>query len=170
MQKPLTLLLVAALTLSACNAWRNSRVNPSNWFGNSRSVPADTATAGEVNPLLPATRGRDAAPVDRSIPITAITELKVEPTPTGAIIYATGVANRQGAYAARLRPELTEENAENGVLAFSFRVLYPRDPTPQGPEQTRRITEAISVTNQDLEGIRLIRVTGQQNAREARRR
>ena len=42
--------------------------------------------------------------------------------------------------------------------------------TPQGPERTREVTDAIDISQDDLDGIRLIRVRGQQNALESRRR
>ena len=162
------------MTLSACSAWRDSRVNPSNWFGRDRGSVANVQADGTVNPLLPQedSIGMFDRPdaVDISVPITTVTELRVEPTNTGAIIYASGVANRQGAYSARLRRERSEEDAQNGILTYSFRVGYPVDPTPQGPEQTRRVHEAASVSNDTLQGIRLIRVVGETNAREARRR
>ena len=108
--------------------------------------------------------------MDRSVPIAVVSELRIDPTNTGAIIFASGVATRQGAFGAELRPDPSEQNAKNGVLAYTFRVIYPEEPTPQGPERSRTVSDAVNVTAQELEGIRLIRVSGQQNAREARRR
>ena len=150
-------------------------MNPSNWFGDSTSTTADASVQAEqVNPLVPQKTGkglfeRPDQP-DRSLPIAVISELRVDPTTTGAIVTATGIATRQGAYGAQLRPIVSEENAQNGVLAYTFRVTYPEDPTPQGPERSRTVTQAVTLSSQDLEGVRLIRVSGQQNAREVRRR
>lgn len=150
-------------------------MNPSNWFGDSTSTAADPSVQAEAtNPLVPEKTGsglfeRPEKP-DRSVPIAVVSELRVDPTTTGAIIVASGVATRQGAFGAQLRPIVSEENAQNGVLAYTFRVTYPEDPTPQGPERSRTISQAVTLSSQQLQGIRLIRVTGQQNAREVRRR
>ncbi|MEY8843247.1 hypothetical protein AB9K41_29795 [Cribrihabitans sp. XS_ASV171] len=164
-------LLVAALGLSACGGWRDSRVNPSNWFGGSREVPVDTVPAAETNPLIPQRSGTGLLSrperEDRSQPIMTVTELEVEPTPSGAIIRATGVGLRQGGFDAQLRPDPT---AAEGVLAYTFRVIYPEDPTPQGTEASRTIRAAVTLSRQQLAGITTIRVSGAQNARETRRR
>ncbi|TMV08721.1 hypothetical protein FGK63_06260 [Ruegeria sediminis] len=175
MRKPLIALLVASVSLTACSSWQNSRANPTNWFGDSTSTTVEaSATAQETNPLVPQSSGKGlfARPdeVDRSVPIAVVSELRIDPTNTGAIIFASGVAARQGAFGAELRPDPSEENAKNGVLAYTFRVIYPEEPTTQGPERSRTVSDAVNVTTQELEGIRLIRVSGQQNAREARRR
>lgn len=173
MNKPLAVLLIAGLTLSACNSWRNSRVNPTNWFGGSTSTPVETTTAVSTNPLIPASRrGVFARPEeeDRSVPITKVSELTIDPTTSGAIIQVVGVANRQGAYDAELRLTPAEDDAEKGVLTYTFYVTYPENPTPQGTERTRTIRQAISLSRQDLQSIRVIRVVGQENVRESRRR
>ncbi len=173
MNKPLAVLLIAGLTLSACNSWRNSRVNPTNWFGGSTSTPVETTTAASTNPLIPASRrGVFARPEeeDRSVPITKVSELTIDPTTSGAIIQVVGVANRHGAYDAELRLTPAEDDAEKGVLTYTFYVTYPENPTPQGTERTRTIRQAISLSRQDLQSIRVIRVVGQENVRESRRR
>lgn len=174
MQKTLSVLLVALLTLSACNSWRNSRVNPSNWFGNSTPAPVE-ASASDADALVPkqsSGRGLFARPEpeDTSVPIAVITELRIEPNAAGAIVIAAGTALRQGAYNAKLTFVESEENKKNGVMEFVFRVNYPTYATAQGPERTREVTDAVNVSRQDLEGIRLVRVVGQQNALESRRR
>ena len=177
MRKPLTVLLTASLLLSACGGWSTSRVNPTNWFGSSSStpVPATEGTTVAANPLIPANADRQGVlsrpdQVDKSVPIQSITALSVEPTTTGAILRVTGLASRQGAYNTGLRLDRSEENIANGTLSYTFRVVYPNEPTPQGSEPTRTITEAVSLSTKDLEGIKLIRVVGELNAQETRRR
>lgn len=186
MRTALIFLLIGAFTLSACGSWRDSRVNPTNWFGNSRSAPSSEAaaaaasaavpneasgTAASTNPLIPTGRRSIFARPDDypGVPISAVTELRIEQTPSGAIIYATGVANRQGAYNAFLRPLTEEEAPEDGVLIYAFDVVYPEDPTRVGSERTRTVQVARTLSRQQLEGVRLIRVEGVQNARESRR-
>lgn len=173
MTKTPILLILAMLALSGCGGWSNSSLNPGNWFGNSRSVaPAEEAEA--VNPLIPQSTGvsllRRPPPPDRSVPITRITELRVEPTFSGAIIYAQGVAGRQGPYDVSLRDITSAEQAAAGELVLSFRVVYPEDPTYTGTEFSRTVHAAYDVSKQDLQRIRLIRVEGRENARETRRR
>ncbi len=175
MQKSLSLLVVATLTLSACNSWRDSRANPSNWFGSSQPAPAETAPVDEAYALVP--KQNDGVGLfdrpdeeDTSVPIAKIDELRINATPTGAIIYASGTALRQGAFNARLVPVESEENQKNGVMAFTFLVNYPDTQTAQGTERSRMVSDAINVSRQELEGIRLVRVVGQQNALESRRR
>lgn len=176
MQKSLSVLIIAMLTLTACGSWRDSRVNPSNWFGSSKSVKSETPPdPNAADALVPKTRegsGLFSRPdaEDTSVPIAKIDELRIEPIPSGAIIYSSGTALRQGAYNARLVSVNSEENKEKGILEFVFRVNYPNSETLQGSERTRMVSDAINVSTQNLEGIRLIRVVGQQNTLESRRR
>ncbi|MEM9550527.1 MAG: hypothetical protein AAGA05_05085 [Pseudomonadota bacterium] len=165
-------LLVATLVIGGCSAWRDSRVNPSNWFGGSRSVPAQTDGTGELNPLIP-TRGRFARQpvVFNGVLVNEVTDLRIEATNSGAIVYAEGLGAREGGYDARLTP-INPENPvdENGVLAYRFELLYPEAATRAGTSATRKVPVARSLSVQDLEAVRVIRVTGATNARESRRR
>ncbi|MGR3622460.1 hypothetical protein [Pseudophaeobacter sp.] len=171
MRKSLALFLAATLVLSSCGGWRDSRINPGNWFGKSRSTPVEATTAEEVNPLIPEREGKSifarAEEEDLSVPAAQISELRVEPTPTGAIIYATAIAERQGAHELELR--LVPDTAPN-TLEYTFHLLYPEAPTPVGSEHSRTVRAAVTLSDQSLQGIRLIRVSGSQNARETRRR
>ena len=173
MRKPITMLLAASVVLAGCGGWDDSRANPRNWFGKSRSTQLVLAEDPEaVNPLIPQKSSIAQRPeeVDTSVLITSITELKVERNTTGATILVTGIASRQGAYDVELRPEPADEATTKGTLNFTFRVVYPSDPTPIGSDHTRTVHEAYSLTNQDLQGIQLIRVQAEQNVRETRRR
>ncbi|WP_171124859.1 MULTISPECIES: hypothetical protein [unclassified Ruegeria] len=175
MQKSLSLLMIAALTLSACNSWSDSRANPSNWFGSSTSTPPPTEAAYDPNVLVPPEREGSGLfsrpdPVDNSVPIAKVDELRINPTPSGAIIYVRGTAARQGAYGAQLVRVENAENQKNGVLEFTFRVSYPSYATNQGTERSRAVSDAVNVSLDDLQNTRLVRVVGQQNALESRRR
>lgn len=168
MKTTLTLLVSTSLILSACG-WRDSRVNPSNWFGQPEPVAVDES----ANPLVPKKRNsilsRPEA-VDTSVLIASVTSLQIDPTPSGAIILAEGVASRQGAYDAELRPVNTELVSEDGVLELEFRVVYPVTNTAVGNNRSREVFEAYSLTRQQLTGVRLVRVRAAQNALESRRR
>ncbi len=171
MRRSALLLLVASLTLASCGGWSTSRLNPGNWFGRNREVQAAGAEATNINPLIPAATGfKRKQPVDRHVRIDSISELHVERTNTGAIIYATGIASRQGAFDAVLTPEISAPGDSKGVLSFSFEIVNPVNPRPVGTESSRTVTVARNLTNQDLQGIRIIRVDAARNSRETRRR
>lgn len=171
MKKTLVLLLLINFGLAGCSSWRDSRVNPSNWFGGSGSVQANPSGA---NPLVPnrQRRGLFSRPEaeDRSVLIETVTGLQVDPTLSGAIVYATGEAAELGAFDASLQPIDPEGSGEKGVLSFAFNVVYPENRRPQGTPRSREVTVARTLSAKELEGIRVIRVTGRQNARESRRR
>lgn len=173
MHKPLTALLLAGLILAGCG-WRNSRLNPGNWFGKNHSEPVAAAQAEPTNPLVPKKTRKSvfAKPTaeDLSLPITQVTKLEVEPTNTGAIIYVEGVAARQGPYAVQLRDISTPEETADGVLSLSFRVTYPDKSTPQGSEFSRTVRAAKTLSKGKLAPIRTIRVVGETNAQVTRRR
>lgn len=166
--------MVSALALSACSGWSESRVNPSNWFESSTPAPVQVS-ANDANALVPEQRdgvrlfGR---PEEEEItfPITKIDELRIEPTPSGAIVYATGTAARQGAYNARLVRVENDENAKNGILEYTFEVSYPEYATNLGTERSRQVTDASNIGLKELKNVRLVRVRGEQNALESRRR
>ena len=174
MHKSLSVLLVVTMSLSACSGWRDSGANPSNWFGSSTPAPTEVS-ADDANALVPQkgdAKGLFERPdaEDNSVLIAVINELRIDPTPAGAIIYAAGTAIRQGAFNAQLARVGSEELSKNGIMEFTFRVDYPEYATVQGTERARMVSEAVTVSTQELEGIRMVRVVGQQNALESRRR
>jgi hypothetical protein len=170
MRTSIALLIAASVTVSACGGWKDSRANPRNWFGGSEEVELNLDAAAAVNPLLPAEEQSSvfARPeaVDESVLVASITGLRVERTSTGAIIYAEGLAAREGAYNVRLRPI---PDAAEGTLAFQFRADYPVSQTSAGSEATRTVRAAYSLSDAGLDGIRTIRVESAQNAQETRR-
>lgn len=158
--------LIATLMLSSCGGWRDSAANPRNWFNGDRAVEVPK----DANPLLPPQSSSilGDADEDLSVMISVVQSMVVEQTPSGAIVRAQGLADRQGAYQVELR---RDEDAEpDGVMAFEFRVVYPPKSTRVGPEATRQVRAAASVSRQDLQSISVIRVIGAENARETRRR
>lgn len=158
-------LLIAILGLSACS----SNWNPVNWFGRSQEVAVD-ATAEDVNPLIPKRRGMLTRPEEDypGIPVAKITELKIERVPNGALIRAKGVAHVQGAFSVRLDP-LNDGEPVSGVLSFEMLAIHPKGGNPGGSEKTREVIVAYRLTNQQMEGVRTIRVIGVENARQSRR-
>jgi len=172
MHKTVSTLLIATLLLTGCG---NSRLNPFNWFGRAQSEPVDAAEAEEINPLIPAQTGilsssRRARNADPDTdPIATVQALRVERVPGGAILRATAVDSRQGAYGVKLVPENDDELPIDGVLTYSLERQLPQEQRPVGPEQTREVIVARAVTDQQLAGVRTIRVVAEQNVMTVRR-
>lgn len=171
-------LMVSLVCLTACGAVRESRVNPFNWFGQGRSEPVETQAAKQVkeeNPLIPERTGifekkRERDSIYLGTPIARVTELVVERVPGGAIVRAKGVSAAQGVYGVQLTPENEDLIPQDGVLSFRFEGLKPTEPTAVGTEASRTIVAAIDLTNQELDGVRNIRIIAANNAMTSSRR
>ena len=152
---------VVLLALAGCGSFRESRVNPANWFGGRDEAPS----------LAPS----DGYP-DRADPrplVGEIAALQVDRVPGGAIVRATAVPPSQGFWDAALVPEVADSEGnpvpEGGVMAFQFRATPPEGPAGGGSAASREITAGFFVTDQGLAGVRTITVRGQSNQRSARR-
>jgi hypothetical protein len=170
MRKPVVAALVLTMTLSACGAVRDSRLNPFNWFGGSREVAGDVQTAdgtAQANPLIPQRRGAFRRPdaVYMGQPLDQVTELRIERVADGAIVRVQGIAQRADAYDIRLVPQPTERAGE---LHYQLQGEFP-ELTRSTIRLQRPVTVAIHLTDQELEGVRRIRVSALRNARESRR-
>jgi len=164
MRRTLPLLLCSALLLTGCASIQQSRLNPFNWFGGPIQPTAAPLDAnGELRPLVPENAG--ATMTDTRVLIDQITSLRVNRTPDGVILTATGLAAAQGRFNAQLVPT----GYDNGVLGFAFRVAVPEGATDVGRDATRRITVARVLTQAELQGVRTIRVQAARNAQTARR-
>ncbi|THH38606.1 hypothetical protein E4Z66_03280 [Aliishimia ponticola] len=174
MRRTTTILLISATLLGGCGTVRDSRLNPFNWFGRSSEVPAQQQAPEEVNPLIPQkssfNRSRDEyRNRDLTTPIATVTDIKVERVPGGAIVRATGLDATQGAFNVELVPANEDEVPVEGVLTYTFERQVPQDPQPVGTEQSREVVVARALTDQQLQGVRTIRVVAAQNARQVRR-
>ena len=149
--RALILALVAAATLSGCARVAESRFNPFNWFGG--STTEEVVTPAETEDPRPR--------------IAQVTSLVIEPTPTGAIVRATGLPPTQGWWGATLAPETDEP--VGGEMVYVFRAVPPRDPQPISTVRSRELTVARSLSQQDLAATRTVRVIGARNALVARR-
>lgn len=172
MRTTVSILLVASMALASCG-FRDSRINPLNWFGRGQSEPIAQAEEN-TNPLIPRRGGlfsRDREKENRytGTPFEQVTSLVIERVPGGAVIRVTGLAARQGIYDVRLTPANDEEEAVDGVLTYRLEGVRPDRPTPVGTKPTREVVAARKVTDQQLRGVRSIRVEGELNAQVARR-
>lgn len=158
-----TLLSTAVLlTLSGCARLSESRLNPFNWFGNSREVTTSTAPQ-DIRPIIPP--GRRTVVVDSRTLVQSVQSLTVDRAPSGAIVRAVGVAPTQGFYNA----ELVSKGVDNGVLTLEFRAQAPAGFEAEGSARSRQITAAYVIGSTDLAGIRTVRVQAASNARTAAR-
>lgn len=174
MHRRVFLSMAGAFALSGCGGFRDSRINPRNWFGRSTARPrtAAASTAEGGNPLIPERedsifRRAPRAEVYEGTPVDQITELSVERTSEGAIIRVTGQTLQQGAFDVRLVPERPED-APGGVLSYELRALQPSD-MPQGPPRTRQVHAAVFVSREDIERATRVRVRGLRNERVSSR-
>ncbi len=167
MVRAVSVLLLSALVLTSCGGLRDSRLNPMNWFG--RGVSEPVSASAEVNPLIP----RRRASIFRSSQddsyqgrlVGEISELLIERRPGGAVIRASAVANRQGPFEVRLVKNEAESDAD--TLTYDFRAL--QQPGRVGSEWSRTVSAGIWLTDNELAGIREIRVRGQRNVQVSRR-
>ena len=161
MRATLPLILCATLAVTGCARVAESRLNPLNWFGSSQPV-ANVDQNGQLRPLV---TGTGPAVIDQRGAIDQISAMAVDRTPGGAIVRATGIASTQGQFNAQLVPV----SNTGGVLTLAFRVEAPSGFAAGGSDFSRQITVARAFSDRDLAGIRVIRVQGVRNAREARR-
>lgn len=143
------LLLTLCLALAGCG-FRDSRLNPFNWFGR-----------GEPREAVVATDPTDPRPL-----VAGVVSLTVEPTQGGAIVRARGQTPTQGWWDA----ELVEVPTDNpGVLVYEFRLKEPTERTDVSTPQSREVDVAVFVSRFDLDGVGEIVVQGAQNALTSRR-
>jgi hypothetical protein len=153
MRLPFLALMVVALALPACGGFRDSRLNPLNWFG--RSQPMQTVAVAQ--PGVP----EDPRPL-----VQQVLSMSVEPLPGGAIVKATGLPPTQGHWAGELVALPLEEG---GRQVYEFRLAPPPEPTRVSTQFSREVTVAVYLTNQQLAEISQIVVQGQLNARSSTR-
>lgn len=170
MRTRLSAALIVTLLLTGCAGLRDSRANPANWFG--RDAPAPAESDADTNPLIPGQRGlfrnsRERARAEakaQTTPIATVVAARLEPVPGGAILRVTGLDATQGAHNVGLIPQNEAELPENGVLSYTLERQLPQTPQPVGPEQTREVIVGRALTDQQLTGVRSIRISAAQNA------
>lgn len=143
--------LTLCLILAGCGGFRDSKLNPFNWFG--KSQPKETIVLQD-------------APADQRPLVDAVLSMVVEQIPGGAIIRATGQTPTQGWWKADL---VAQPVTPEGVLVFEFRLLPPITQTDVNTPRSREVTVATYLSDIKLDGVREIVVQGAGNARTARR-
>jgi hypothetical protein len=151
MRLPLILLCLAVL--ASCG-FRDSRLNPLNWFGGSQ--------AAQVEPLVPA-----SVPDPRAL-VAEVIDMQVDPLPGGAILRATGRAPTQGYWQADLVLR-TGPDQDPTAQIYDFRIFPPVTPAAVSTPQSREVTVALYLSDIDLAGVQSISVQAASNARATRR-
>lgn len=176
MKRRVFLSLAAAGVLAGCGGFRESRANPRNWFGRSRSRRRDAAAADpDVNPLIPE-RGEDTGILDAirrrrkdapytGTPVAEIAALSVERASGGAIIRVRGLAAQQDVHDVRLIADTPDGEPAGGVLGYELRAVH----APETTAQPREVEAAVFVSDKTLETVREIRVRGLRNERVSSR-
>ncbi|MCV2892187.1 hypothetical protein [Lentibacter sp. XHP0401] len=166
----LTTALVSAFALSGCGgSIGGSKYNPFNWFGKSRS---EQVVQGEVNPLIPKRSSfKRAEQTYQGVPVDQILELSVERAAGGAIVRVKGLSPTLGAYNVQLVPDVDPEEGASPLptLEYTLKAEYSTRSRPNAPATSRELNAAVFVPEEQLIGVRTIRVKGAQNARSVRR-
>lgn len=155
MKAPLAILVIASLALAGCGGVRQSRLNPMNWFGESRA---------EARSSL----GQTSSMIDNRPLVPQVSAMTIERTSSGALVRAEAVMPSAGWW----DPSLEAENfgrPQNGVLTFRFVAAAPRSPVAVPGEGARTITAVVALTQAQLDTTAEIVVLGAQNSRRARR-
>ncbi len=154
MKTPIAALLTAALMLSGCGG---SSLNPFNWFG-----------GGNKEKTLDVGASADPGAVTDPRPLVArVVAARIDRKPGGAIVHAVGMPPRQGHWDAELVAENFGDPVD-GVLVLQFRAFPPPRPWPAGTPQSRQLTAAMFLSDQDLGGVQRIVVRGAGNEQTLR--
>lgn len=191
-----SVLLVSTLVLASCSAWRDSGVNPRNWFGSSQSRAVETA-APQTRAIAPDDRQTNNPLIDteganqivrrnqttnqrtglfrrrtgietyEGTLVSEVTDLTIERTTDGAIINVTALPDRSGAFDVRLL-RVNRDGPVNGVLEYTINAIQPLE-TPVSAVRLREIQAGAFVSNVLLANVSEIRVIGARNVRSIRR-
>lgn len=147
----LAILLLA--TVAGCGRFRESRLNPFNWFGRDQAVDTLTPEVGVA---------RDGRPL-----VDQVLSIEIDRTAGGAILRAVGLPPIQGHWDADL--VLDAERTGDGVLAYQFRLRPPFGATRVSTQASREVVVATFLSDQRLTGVREVQVLGARSARSVRR-
>lgn len=145
------LALAALIAVSGCSGDDGKR-----WYENS-----------EVTSLEP-DGGYDPIEVDTRPLVAQITALRLEVTPGGIVVRATGLPPLQEYWDADL-VLIDSDNVPASTLRYEFRVRPPVDSAIVGTVASREIILGAYASELELRGIREITVVGATNSRTVRR-
>jgi hypothetical protein len=132
------------LALAGCGGVGESRLNPLNWFNNTTEEAV-------------VTRAEAGMPL-----VAQLLSLQVEPTTSGAVLYALGLPPTQGYYDAEL-VALNDMRPIDGTLRFEFRATPPLRAARAGTQQSRELLVGRELPATALIGVRRIEVSAATN-------
>ncbi|GAA3873321.1 hypothetical protein [Celeribacter arenosi] len=153
--------------LSGCGGdFRNSKVNPLNWFGQ-REQTQTLDAEGRVVRVLPTLAPRKGYPafVDTRAFAPSITALDFLRTATGSVLSVTTVVPTLGYADAALVPV---EHDDGSILILEFRLRAPKDVPGIGSVSQREITVARAISNQELAQLTQIQIRSASGVRTLR--
>ncbi len=153
MRSSIFIVLLSALAVSGCARIADSRLNPFNWFEGTENV-ANVDSEGNIRPLTPP--GGITRVIDQRALVGSATSMRIDRSPDGAIVRATGQSSGQGHF----NVELVPVSVEGSTLTLAFRAQAPE--TLAAGTQT--ISAAYLIGNAELSAIRRVRVQAQENA------
>jgi hypothetical protein len=103
-------------------------------------------------------------------PIDQVTHLVIERVPGGTVIRTTGLTAVQGVSLVQLTPSTEDETPINSVLTYRLEGGRPVFNESVGSTHTRTVVAARALTDQELAGVRSIRLEGARNVQTSRRR
>lgn len=95
--------------------------------------------------------------------VPRVTDMRLDVVPGGVILRAVGLPPLQGYWGAELVPA-NDGAVENGVLTYLFELLPPTTATRVSTERSREVLAGLFLSDQDLRGVREVRVAADQNA------
>ena len=152
MLSKLGVLVVISVALTGCARVSESKFNPLNWFDRAPEAASDAPV--QRKPLVPSQA--EVTIVDARVLIETLSSASLEPSSSGAILRATGIAASQGYFNA----ELVLVDITNGVLTYDFRVERPAGYEAIGSAASRQFTVATVIDAASLRGVRGVVVRG----------
>lgn len=156
-------LFVAGLMATVALAGCQSRLNPAHWSWFERSASEPTLAPKEGYP----------SDVDPRPRVSQVVSMQVDRTQGGAIVTAVGLPPTQAYWEAALIPTYKGDGgkvaAKDGVIQLEFLAVPPFQHRREGTRISRELSAGIFLSDQSLEGVREIRVVGQNNQRSSRR-
>lgn len=162
----LTSALVATTLLTACGGGSGSAGSGLFGFGKARRAAQNASTGNALIPEQSAFR-RKKTDIYEGVPVQRLVEARLERVPGGAILRAKGISATLGAYDVRLVPNEVQDNAR--TLSYTLKAEYSKRSRPPAPQTGRELVTGVFLSDDDLLGIRNIRVSAAQNSKTLRR-
>lgn len=144
---------VVLTSVSGCASLRDSRVNPKNWFSQTKSAKDDSL----IPELSVIQKSRQK--VYSGTPVFALTQAHLRHAIGGKILEIHGVMDKIGSYDIKI---IQDPDTTDQTLRLVVKSVSPRG-APIGNQAAREFTAATFLTTQELAGWKTIQVQSQSN-------